>query len=175
MMPRLLYKDREFAQTKGIEHELVHDLQLDPLLNVMSKGDTYLYDTAKQVLLHSETDIELLRYRQDITADAMHNPLPFKNMYAIAKEISDQSVAYRNHMKPNFARTVWVREKLKTAVQLLSVMLDKLKELRDIGKSNRHHFTSTRLAEFYMELDDKYSDTFFLDAGKHLRGLKKAV
>src|SRR5690606_38784887 len=48
-------------------------------------------------------------------------------------------------------------------------------ELRDIGKSNRHHFTSTRLAEFFMELDDTYSDTFFLDAGKHLRGLKKAV
>ena len=69
MKPFLLFKDQDFniEQDPPVNFdELIQDLELDSLIRVMSLDDEFLYEVIERVILIGTTDIQTIRYRQDV-------------------------------------------------------------------------------------------------------------
>ncbi|MBP1989151.1 MutS-related protein [Paenibacillus eucommiae] len=176
MKPALLYDHQDpYYLPLVYDQELIQDLQLPPLLERMARQDTYMYNSSKQVIMHSEMSVDTLKYRQQILKDGMNHPALIKSIYAAAADIAEQADAYRSQMKPNYSRNIPVREKLKTAVSLLEVILINLKKLRDLGLLHKAHYRSGGLAAFFNRLDLRYPDSFLSGANQHLRLLQQAI
>lgn len=62
---------------------MIQDLELDILLNTMAQGDSFLRTIARQVLLSSLEDPQVIRYRQMILQDCLNNPDAVRAPYQI--------------------------------------------------------------------------------------------
>ncbi|TLS52404.1 hypothetical protein FE782_10575 [Paenibacillus antri] len=155
------------------EFALERDLHLEPLFRAMSGQDKFLSEACKRVLLRTETDLEAIRYRQQVLKDALRHPEIVDRLYALASEVSSKSAEYRAKMKPNFARTIPVRERLRVAVELLPALLDSLEELRDAGARHAESLSSEGFLDFFERLQNNYPDAFFREARDHLARLRQ--
>ncbi|GAB2546951.1 MutS-related protein [Gracilibacillus alcaliphilus] len=174
MKPFLLYEHHTFQhQIQTHDQVLMQDLQLEPLLRTMAQHDHYIYKTTMKIILHTETNVNTLHYRQQIIKDGLKNPDFFTNIYSIASEIVAESEIYQATMKPNYYMTVPIREKFKTAITLLEVILTKLKDLRRLGKLNIHHCKSKGLTSLFNKLDKRYPDELLSETNAHLQLLQQ--
>ncbi len=88
MKALLIYRDRDFdlQQTLPWNAEaLIQDLELGTLLGAMALGDKFLFEVAnKAVLSGLQTDLDTIRYRQDILKDCLKNAATVRDIYDIA-------------------------------------------------------------------------------------------
>ncbi|WP_309119402.1 hypothetical protein [Paenibacillus sp.] len=125
-------------------------------------------------MLRTEADLETIRYRQHVLTDALRHPEFVERLYKVSSEASEKSAEYRAKMKPNFARTIPVREKLRIAVELLPTLLDSLEELRDAGARHAESLCSEGFLDSFARLRSRYPDAFFREARAHLARLRQA-
>jgi hypothetical protein len=174
MKPFLLYRDKCFEHAPSpFDQQLALDLQLEPVLRKMARHDDDLYRTARQVLMHCETDAETIRYRQDILRDFLDHPTLAKTLYVASTEIINASADYRSCMRPNLARTVTVRDKLKTAVVLLEIVVRRLQAIKSANPSKT--LKSEGLTSLFARLENKYGESLIKEASEHLDVLQRAV
>ena len=69
------------------KNDLCQDLVLEPILQAMAKGDNYVYQQCKQILLSPLTDRENLLYRQSALRDAIRNTKTILSLYATVAEV----------------------------------------------------------------------------------------
>ena len=70
----LMYPDSDFDVARPApwnEAALTQDLGLDVLVQAMARGDQFLAAVAKQALLASTTEPDIIRYRQAILRDSL--------------------------------------------------------------------------------------------------------
>lgn len=82
----LLFRDKDFdIQQAPLSNEqaLIQDLELNTLFTAMASNDRFLFDIAKRVILSSCTDLDTIRYRQDILKDCLKNPSVIRQIYQI--------------------------------------------------------------------------------------------
>ncbi|GIN74804.1 DNA mismatch repair protein MutS [Bacillus sp. J14TS2] len=176
MRPMLLYESQEFIPNPELDdQELMQDLNIDPLLQTMSQGDPFLYQTTKKMILHSETNRDVLLYRQYILKDSINNPLLIKKIYSIASEIVEESKDYRYVMKPNISPGIAFWEKMTTVVTLLAFILPKLRELRNLNKTNKQAYHSKALITLFEQMDKAYPDSFLTEADTHFNLLQQTL
>ncbi len=99
MKALLMYRDRDFdlQQTLPWNAEaLIQDLELGTLFGAMAIGDKFLVDVAqKAVLFGLHTDLDTIRYRQDILKDCLKNAGTVRDIYDIAvKAIEGEKKVY---------------------------------------------------------------------------------
>jgi len=124
----LMYRDEDFERRRKIpahEQILVQDLELDTLFGAMAHGDKFLSEVARKAVLSSLTDLDTIRYRQDILKDCLRNPSVVREIYNLAVE------AIENERKHYFGLLnrypAWI---LRRSVDVLEMFLGMLKRLR---------------------------------------------
>ncbi len=170
MKAHLLYPDRDFDVTAGLppnSDDLIQDLELATILEAMAAGDQFLYEISLRVILTSVTDLEVIRYRQQVMADCIAEPDIIRQMYAIAVgALADKRGVwgYWPSQRPSSI--------LSGAVSQLEVLIARLRQLRGVADEHAGKFGSPGLVTLLTSLQHDLDDDYFETLGGHLRQLR---
>jgi hypothetical protein len=158
MKVHLLYRAADFDQEAppaANEADLVADLSLDTLVAALAKGDEFLGDVARRVILRGLAEPDQIRYRQAILKDCLDNESAIRDMYAIAVEAIEAE------------KRIWMDAHarhpgglLQRSIELLTTFFHSLEKLRRIAEEKgpvvRSEGMKTLFAMLMRELDDEY-------------------
>jgi hypothetical protein len=90
----LLYRDKDFDLGWPLpwnEVALVKDLSLNTLFTAMTRGDAFVFEVSKRVvLLGFDNGIETIRYRQNILQDCLNQPAVVRELYSVAVDAMEK-------------------------------------------------------------------------------------
>ncbi|MCF6173761.1 MAG: hypothetical protein L3J44_08290 [Campylobacteraceae bacterium] len=166
----LMYKNKNFTiEQKFSNHSniIMSDLELDVLLNAMSRDDEFLYNVSKTALLKILKTQEEISYRQEILKDCLKNPQVLREIYELTlKSILNKQKRWLGI----FGR--YPSSLLSSSVSLLDMYFELLEDLRKIADTNIQNFSSNGFKRFFSmiqkELDNEYMD----EVKKYLKELK---
>lgn len=170
MNAHLLYKDRNFNLQQPPppnEANLKQDLELDLLLNAMSLDDRFVLDVARQVLINSEHELEVILYRQAILRDCLKNPAVIREIYQILIESIENK---RKQWLGIFGR--YPSSILYSAVEMLQMFMGLLRRLRTIADENAAKFESDGFKQLFAMIQQELDDAYFETVQEHLKALK---
>jgi len=192
MKPYLLYRDQTFSPQWGMirtsatsawwrdrdfklqwemlpaeKRMVTQDLELDILFDAMARGDKFLFEVAKNVVLSSVTDIDTIRYRQGVLGDCLKNPEAVRAMYAIAVESIERhkkDFGWYSAQSPDSVRS--------TSIKGLELFLEMLTGLRNTGVTHAAAFESDGLRALVAMLETELSDEYFAGIRERLEELR---
>lgn len=147
--------------------DLIQDLELETLFSAMSLGDPFLFAIAKRAVLGSLTELDAIRYRQEILRDCLAHP-------DVVRRIYDLSVEAMQRSSKIWRSTHSATSVLSGAVEVMRVLVDMLKTLRAIADEQGDRFHSAGFARFFNMVRTELSDEYFATVQEHLRQLKFA-
>ena len=165
----LLFRDRNFDWKKNLpynEQELLHDLDLDVILKVMSAGDSYIYSVAKAVILCGEMDTATIRYRQEVLNDCI-------SMYPQVRDLYHIVVKTIETVKKDF----WLTGNrplihLSTSTSIMRILFNALRDLRHIADFYSKQFKSEGFRSLLAMLRTEFSDEYIRNVENHLDELE---
>ncbi|MBN1640289.1 MAG: DNA mismatch repair protein MutS [Anaerolineae bacterium] len=166
----LMYRDRDFDLWHGLpwnEEALIQDLELDTLFRAMALGDNLLYQVAKTAILCGSTDVDTIRYRQDILRDCLANPAIVRDMYRIAIESIERK---KKRWLGIFSRSP--SGILYSSAEMLQMFLSLLRQLRQIADEHASTFQSEGWTAFLRMIQTELDDEYFAAVERHLEALK---
>ncbi len=170
MKAYLMFSNKDFnPQTPLPDNspDLISDLEISTLLNAMAKGDKYIYEICKTAFLTSLQDTEEIRYRQDIMQDCLNNPEVIRAIYQIPIEAIEQK---HHSWLGIFTRTP--SSVLSSAVEMMSMFVVLLKDLKKIADENKSKFKSEGFSRFFSMIQSELDDEYFATVEYHLWQLK---
>lgn len=150
------------------EKELIHDLELTTLFNAMGRGEEFIFEIARRVILLSmNNEIETILYRQKILQDCLRNPVIVKNIYEIVLDaIEKEKEDYWGWSNRYPIAT------LDRAISVMGMFVSKLRKLRKIADDYKHEFKSEGFNDLFDILIKELTDDYFVEIQTHLRDLK---
>ncbi len=170
MKAYLMFRDHDFNPQEPLPvnaSDLVHDLELNTLLNAMSLGDKFIFDISKEGLLSSLDDIDSILYRQEIMKDCLNNPAVIQDIYQIPIKSKD-----RSHRRWLGIFTHSPSGVLSNAVSLMEMFVVFLKELKKITDDHSNEFKSEGFERFFSMIKSELDDEYFATVDYHLTQLK---
>jgi DNA mismatch repair ATPase MutS len=192
MKPFLLYRDQDFYPQWGMIHlspsrswwrdrdfemqwemlpaherMVTQDLELDLLFSAMARGDKFLFEVVKNVVLLSLTDTDTIRYRQGILKDCMKNPDIVRNMYTISVESIEKYEKIFSWYSNQSADSV-----RSSSIQALELFVNMLTELRNLADEHGGTFESEGFRKLFAMLDNELTDEYFASIQEKLGELK---
>ncbi|GAB4407119.1 MAG: DNA mismatch repair protein MutS [Thermodesulfovibrionales bacterium] len=146
---------------------MTQDLELSTLFNAMAIGDKFLFETVRKAILSSLTDKDTILYRQDILKDCIKNPTIVRNIYAIAEKTIERRKGTFFGIFTRYPGGI-----LRDAIDLLQILMDMLKELRNIADAHSDKFKSEGFTTLFAVLKKELSDEYFANVHGHLSELK---
>lgn len=146
---------------------LVQDLELHTLLRAMAQGDTFVFEVVQKVLLTSISDLDTIRYRQDILRDCLKNASIVREIYAIA--VAAIEGEKKNYLGMLSKYPSWV---LSRSIEVLHMFVDMLKKLKQVAENHAERFESEGFRAFFAMLNRELSEDYFARVQQHLRALK---
>jgi hypothetical protein len=169
MRALLLFPDRAFDAGRDVpsnEAVLSRDLDLGTLVDAMAGGDDFLASVAKRVLLHSLTDQETIRYRQEACRDCLRNPGIVGELYRIAVEAIDQEDR-QLRFRPDYAVGLLNRSRA-----VLEIFLTTLRDLARVADEHAGKFESRAFANLFEMLRKELDEAFFAKVAGRLESFK---
>ncbi len=170
MKAHLLYPDQDFDFDAGLPantDDLVQDLELRTVLSAMANQDDFLFDISAKVVLTGLTDVETIRYRQDILADCIAEPDIIRQMYGIAVgALKDKRALW------GFFGSKQPTSILATAISQLEVLTARLRELRQLADSEAGKFAAQGVATLLKALQHELDDEYLERLSDHLKQLR---
>jgi DNA mismatch repair ATPase MutS len=166
----LLYPDRDFALKGDLPPQteaLIQDLELDILLDTMAQGDTFLRTVARQALLSSLEDPQVIRYRQMILQDCLNNPDTVRELYQIPVQAL---ITKQKQWLGIFS--LYPSSILSSAVELLEMFVGLLRKMRRIVDENGEHFHSPGFQRFFNMIRQELDEAYFVEIESHLKELR---
>ena len=170
MKVHLMYIDRDFNLKKELPENadlLVQDLELNILFNAMSLGDEFLFNVSKRAILETLTDIDSIKYRQDILQDCINNSEIVKDMYKLSVEPIERRKKFWYGIFSHYPRGV-----LSGAIDTIGMFMDLLANLRNIAEKKANNFRSEGFKNFFSMIKKELDDEFFENVRYHLKTLK---
>lgn len=165
MKTLLMYPDRAFAVPEEFPFEktlLLNDLELNVLLDAMSRGDAEMRNACRAAMLNYCTQEEEILYRQEILTELIGQPEFAREMYAVAVE-----TLYRRKKEH-----VWLQSQMNAlfrgAVEILRMTMEQLKKLRALADRYDGKFRSHGLVQLIAMLREELSDAYFTEVAAHL-------
>jgi len=144
---------------------LMQDLELNTLLEAMSRGDKFLFDVAKEVILLSLNDPDAIAYRQEILSDCLENAAIVREIYGLAvKAFEGEKKVWGFWKSPGSI--------LNRAVQVLELFVGILTRLRQIAEEHGGQFRSEGFVRFFAMLAQELDDEYFRVVQEHLSQLE---
>lgn len=166
----LLYCDRDFEtewRLPSNSADVSHDLGLDTLCATMGRGDNFLTEVARRVLLSSLIEPSAIIYRQRILHDCMQEPETVRKIYALAVEaITGEKKIWR------IGSSRSPRVILNRSVQVLQLFIEILTRLCQLVDGHASGFSSEGFSAFFAALTAELSDEYFATVANHLRRLR---
>jgi DNA mismatch repair ATPase MutS len=169
---RRYYRDREFDPRAGLPwntEALTADLSLETLFNAMARGDDFVFEVARKAILASVTsDVDTVRYRQDILRDCIEQPAVVRELYKVAVE------ALEKHRGGGLlgSLSTYPDSVLRDAVERMKMFSGFLRSLRGIADLHAHRFVSEGWTEFFAMLKRDLDDEYLATIQDHLEELK---
>jgi DNA mismatch repair ATPase MutS len=169
MKAYLLYEDHDFNFDAELPHsheDVVQDLELTTLLEAMARGDKFLFEVSKRVLLTGLNDPDAISYRQRILADCIEEPNLIREMYGVAVEaleVQKNSWGFSSRYPSSI---------LSAGVSSLELFVILLKHLRQVADSHSEKFRSEGLTTLFRTLKRELDDDYFYTVNRHLKQLR---
>ncbi|MBX9694804.1 MAG: DNA mismatch repair protein MutS [Cyanobacteria bacterium] len=166
----LMFKDRDFDLKRPLPPNapaLVQDLELETLFGAMAGGDKFIHEVARLALLTPADSLADIEYRQRVMVDCLRNPAVVRNIYELAGEaIEREKKAYFGIFRdsPDVVLT--------RSIEVLSMFVEVLRKLRQVGESSAHGFRSDGFLTLFEMLQRELSDDYFETVSRHLQRLK---
>jgi len=165
----LMFRDHnlELQEPPPNERELIQDLELDALFDAMANGDKFVRDVARGAVLSSLTDADAILYRQGVLKDCLENPQVVRDIYNNAVEAlgrQGEVLAWVDISSPIVI--------LNRSVDVLLVLLRKLKELRDLSDAHGKDFESEGFRAFFAVIERELPYEYLHIIQDHVRELK---
>jgi len=167
----LLYPDRDFNPSEELPPntpDLSQDLALDILFAAMAKGDTFLLEVARRVVLSGSNDIDVILYRQEILKDCLKHPDVVRQLYSIPIEFLERKRREWLWISPRYSGPSSI---LNGARWMLEVSLDLLRRLRQIADEHAGAFASQGFRRFFSMIEQELDDAYLATVAKHIRAL----
>lgn len=167
----LLYQDQDVDLQRPLppnEQALTQDLELTTLFKAMALGDPFLFEVAKTVVLSSLTDLDTIRYRQQILQDCLKHAPIVREMYALAVEaIAREKKVWGWGFLSKYPNSI-----LHRSIEVLEVFVDLLKRLQQIAEQHGDQFESAGFTRLFAMLKGELSEEYFASIQAHLKALK---
>lgn len=165
----LLYQDQDFDLQQPFPPQapaLIQDLELNTLFNAMARGDAFIFEVAKKAVLSSLTDLDTIRYRQEILQDCLNNASIVREIYTIAGDaIASEKKVW------GFWRD-YPSGILRRSIEVLELFIGPLKRLKQIAEEQAGHFTSAGITRLLAMLSQELDEEYFASIQQHLKTLK---
>jgi DNA mismatch repair ATPase MutS len=166
----LMYRDRDFDLQQKLPWNapaLIQDLELTTLFDAMALDDKFLLEVARTAILTGLTDLDTIRYRQDILRDCLNNASIVRRIYEIAvQSIEGEKKVYRG-LFSKYPRAI-----LDRSIDVLQMFLGMLRQLRAIAEEHAGQFESEGFTALFAMLQKELDDEYFATIEAHLRQLK---
>lgn len=153
------WRDREFEKNWEMlsyhNRLLIQDLELDVLFQAMAKGDQFLLEVVKNVILVSTEDTSTILYRQNILKDCIENPEVVREVYTLAYEAIEgylQNFSWYSSQSADSVRS--------TSIRTLEHFTQMFSSLRKISDVHANKFKSEGFKNFFALLDKELSDEY---------------
>ncbi|MFZ0547721.1 MAG: hypothetical protein WAM60_19900 [Candidatus Promineifilaceae bacterium] len=160
-------RERQKPPLSVHEQTLVQDLALDTLFQTMALGDDFLFEVAERAVLSSLSDLDAIRYRQNILRDCLQNTAVIREIYQIPIEAIENK---KKHWRGIFS--TYPSGILSGAVDLLEMFMGMLKKLKQIADDHAGQFKSEGFTRFFTMIQEELDDAYFAVVQNHLQELK---
>lgn len=167
-----MHPEQDFDLTRPLPplyRDTVQDLGWDALFDVMADGDKFSRQVAERAVLCSLDDVETIRYRQAVLQDVLDQPDVVQHLYALTTETLEKRRKYHAFFGMTSRYPSFI---LHDAVELLDMMAERLRTLRDEVRAHRQDFRSEGLLAFSARLDAELSDDYLERMTKALQVLR---
>jgi len=145
--------------------DLVRDLGLDDVVTAMAGGDALIRDVALDVLLRPLTDLDAIRWRQDVVRDALDAPAAVAELYRLATDAVGTESRVRGWWISNEPSSV-----LGRSVALMRALLGPLRDLRSWADGHGT-LPSAGMRDLVAEVTANLTEEWFREVEAHLRRL----
>ncbi len=170
MKAHLMHRDRDFEVGSGVTpnaNELTQDLELERMLEAMSRGDEFVHEVASAGILSSLVDTDAIAYRQDVVRDCLENPQVIRDLYALAVEAAQQGRRSSIGLYAYSPGTV-----VSSSVRALEDLVGRLESLRRLAERHVGGFRSEGFQTLFAMLTRELSDSYLDEVRKHLKQLR---
>jgi len=151
------------------DQALIQDLELNVLLRTMAGGDDFLFEVARKAILSGcKNDPETILYRQQTLRDCLKNATVMRQLYEITVEATEEtrkrwwSISSYQHPSSILYR----------AIDMLEVLSQKLRKLRNISEAQAGMFESEAFRTLFAMLQKELSDEYLARVEGHLSDVK---
>lgn len=169
MKTLLLHRDRNFDWQRELPAQaenLIQDLGLQVLFKAMSGGDEFLLQVVQRGVLWSLTEPEAIVYRQHALGDCLEHPEIVSAIY----DLTVETLIEKKKIFGWFNQTP--EQNLRSAVQVMELLVRMLKRLRQIALESGTLFHSPAFKRFFAMLLEELDDEYFTAINEHLRRLQ---
>ena len=172
MKAHLLYPDRDWDAQRPLrwnQQALTQDLALDTLFNAMGRGDKFIIDVARRLILsNADNGVGDILYRQNVLRDCLKNRAVVRELYAIAVQaVEEEKRHYMGSILSNYPGTV-----LRRSVAMIEAFLGMLKRLSRISEASTGNFHSEGWCTFFSIVQRELDSAYFVEVEYHLNQLK---
>jgi hypothetical protein len=165
----LLYRDEDFNLAGALPaHEvaLTQDLGLTRLFSTAARGDPFLFDVVRRVVLTSLEEPEAILYRQEILRDCLAQASIIRAMYTLTVDALQA--------EKQVWRAFWSSPEaiLNRAVEVLGIHVGSLKALRRMVDEHAPRFVSEGFVRLFASLSTELDDAYLKTIEQQLRELK---
>ena len=138
--------------------DLETDLGLDRVLSAMSRGDAFIHDVVRSVVLSGSEDVGDLRHRQAVVRDAAASPAAIRELYGIATHAveTERGTWGAGLRSPELA--------LRRSVGVLRALLGDLRAAREVLERDGSGFSSPGLLALTASVRAAVDDAFLAHA-----------
>lgn len=148
--------------------DLVDDLELNTLIRAMAGEDEFLQAVARNALLTSvKSDIKTIMHRQAVLRDALENTDAIRQLYQLAIDALELKKKGYWGMGRNHPTSI-----LRSSMEVIEVLIPKLKELRETAHSVAPQFSSPGCKKLFATLSEELGDDYIEQVQDHLKTLK---
>lgn len=151
------------------ERAFTQDLGLNVLFLAMANTNEFLFEVARKAILSGlRNDVETILYRQHALRDCLNNPAVIRQLYDVSVEATEGTRkkwwSVSSYEQPSSI--------LYSAVDMLEVLSEKLRKLRQISEEQPAGFESEAFTSFFSKLRKELTDDYLTRIEKHLSDLK---
>ncbi len=172
MEVHLMFPDRDFDLEGALPanaSDLIQDLELETLFRAMAGEDAFLLRVARQAVLASLTDLDLIRYRQEILWDCLNHPDVVKQLYQVPMEFLERKRSQWLWISTRHANPSSI---LSSALHMLEASLDLLGTLKQIADRHAGSFESSGFKRLFRMFQNELDDVYLSHVARHLKQLR---
>lgn len=171
MRVHLMFPDMDFhvdENKKCGNKEVFSDLGIDDIIEAMSGEDKLMRSVCSTALSEPLTDIDVIKYRQDVLKDCLRYPDIIRKIYDISINAEEKRYSSVFILSSGFLSAT-----LSGAADLLKLYMESLETLRNIADENIGRFSSEGFRNFFSEIEKELPDSYFSETYELLDELKR--